>query len=142
MGDDMAIGSTAYGALGGRDRALNVYKHMSIETAAPAELVLMLYNRALRNMEEATGCLNRKDIEGSNQNLQKAQDIVDELLVSLNVPAGGKLAQDLAAMYEYVNSRLLMANVKKDASFVQDAARVLSEIRDGWAEVVGKHAYR
>jgi flagellar protein FliS len=142
MGDDMAISSSAYGTLGGRERALSTYKQMSIETAGPAELVLMLYNRALRSMEEATGCISRKDIEGSNRSLQKAQDIVDELRVSLNVSAGGKLARDLDAVYEYVNSRLLMANVKKDASLVNEARRVLGEIRDGWAEVVEKNEYR
>lgn len=137
----MAI-STAYGALSGRDRAISAYKHMSIETASPAELVLMLYNRALRSMDEAAGCLDRKDLEGSNNSLQRAQDIVDELRVSLNKPAGGKLAEDLDAVYEFVNSRLLQANLKKDASFVHEAKRLLSEIRDGWAEVVEKHGYR
>ncbi len=137
----MAI-STAYGALSGRDRAISAYKHMSIETASPAELVLMLYNRALRSMDEATACLDRKDLEGSNNSLQRAQDIVDELRVSLNKPAGGKLAEDLDAVYEFVNSRLLQANLKKDASFVHEAKRLLSEIRDGWAEVVEKHGYR
>ncbi|HHY44756.1 MAG TPA: flagellar export chaperone FliS [Firmicutes bacterium] len=115
---------------------------MSIETAAPAELVLMLYNRALRTMEEATGYLERKDMEGSNRSLQKAQDIVDELRFSLNVSAGGQLARDLAAVYDYVGSRLLMANIRKDASLVSEAAKVLTEIRDGWAEVVEKHGYR
>ncbi|MGI6662022.1 MAG: flagellar export chaperone FliS [Bacillota bacterium] len=138
----MAIVTGAYGTTSGRDRALSTYRQMSIETAAPAELVLMLYNRALRTMEEAADCLGRKDMERSNQRLQKAQDIVDELRFSLNIEAGGKLASDLAAVYEYVNSRLLMANIKKDASFVGEAARVLTEIRDGWAEVVEKHGYR
>jgi len=142
MGDDMAIGSGAYGASSGRERALSTYKQMSIETAAPAELVLMLYNRALRTMEEATGYLERKDMEGSNRSLQKAQDIVDELRFSLNVSAGGQLARDLAAVYDYVGSRLLMANIRKDASLVSEAAKVLTEIRDGWAEVVEKHGYR
>ena len=138
----MAIVGSAYGMAGGRERALSTYKQMSIETASPAELVLMLYNRALRSMEEAVERLGLKDMEGTNRSLPKAQEIVDELRFSLNIPAGGKLAQDLDDVYQYVNSRLLMANVKKDASLVNEAAKVLTQIRDGWAEVVEKHGYR
>lgn len=141
MGDSMAI-NTAYEAIGGKNKALSTYKQMSIETATPAELVLMLYNHALRCMKEAMGSLAAKDIQGSNKQLQRAQDIVDELRVSLNFTAGGKIAESLDAMYEYINSRLCEANIKKDPAVVEDAVKVMSEVRDGWAEVVRLHGCR
>lgn len=131
----MAIGST-YEGIAGRNKALSTYKQMSIETATPAELVLMLYNQALRSMKEAIGSLEAKDVQASNAHLQRAQEIVDELKTSLNISLGGKIAQGLGTMYEYVNHQLLEANMKKDPTFVADASKVISELRDGWAEAV------
>lgn len=131
----MAV-NVAYEPIAGRQKALNVYRQMSIETATPAELVLMLYNQALRSMREALDALDEKDIQETNRHLQRAQEIVSELRVSLNIPAGGKMTQDLDTMYEYVNRRLLEANIRKDPALVADAAKVMGAIRDGWAEAV------
>lgn len=118
----------------GRNRALAAYRHMSVETATPQELVLLLYNRALRSMREGEACIKERDFVGAHKNLVQAQDIVDELSASLDRNAGGEIARSLAAMYDYVNERLFRANIHKDPKPVAEALQVLGEIRDAWVE--------
>ncbi len=134
----MAI--SAYGIVAGRDRALSRYRAMSVETASPGELVLMLYNESMRVMRDASAAIGRKDVGSSSKNLIKAQDIVLELRASLNPAAGGDMAANLSSMYEYVGGRLIEANVKKSQEPLMDAMKVMGDLRDGWQEALSKHA--
>ena len=131
--------TSAYGLLAGKDRALSTYRLMSVETASPGELVLMLYNESLRAMRDASAAMDRKDIGCSSKSLMKAQDIVLELRTSLNPSAGRDVASNLETMYEYVGSRLVEANVRKEQAPLQDAMKVMGYLREGWQEALGRH---
>ncbi len=133
------MATSAYGISAGRNRALATYKSMSVETASPGELVLMLYNESLRAMREASAAIDRKDIESTSSSLLKAQDIVTELQTSLNPSVGGDLAKSLDSMYEYVGNLLVESNVRKSQEPLQGAMRVMGELRDGWQEALGRH---
>ena len=133
------MATSAYGLLAGKDRALSTYRHMSVETASPGELVLMLYNESLRAMRDASAAMDRKDVGCSSKNLMKAQDIVLELRTSLNRSAGKEVASNLETMYEYVASRLIEANVKKEQVPLRDAMKVMGNLREGWQEALGRH---
>jgi flagellar protein FliS len=74
------------------------------------------------------------DLAQTNNALKRAQDIIDELTITLN-PAAGELTTNLARLYEYINYRLIQANVKKEPEMLDDAIRVLSTLRSAWVEL-------
>lgn len=133
------MATSAYGIMAGRDRALSRYRAMSVESASPGELVLMLYNESMRVMRDASAALDRRDVGTSSKNLIKAQDIVLELRTSLNPAAGKDMAANLNSMYEYIGGCLIEANVKKSQEPLRDAMKVMGNLRDGWQEALGKH---
>jgi len=133
------MATSAYGLMAGRDRALSTYRAMSVETASPGELVLMLYNESLRVMRDASAAIDRKDVDSSSKSLIKAQDIVLELRTSLDPTAGKDVAANLNSMYEYIGGRLIEANVKKSQEPLMEAMKVMGNLRDGWQEALGKH---
>ncbi|HHW26942.1 MAG TPA: flagellar export chaperone FliS [Firmicutes bacterium] len=124
----------------GRDRALNAYRTRSVETASPGELVLMLYNEALRCMRDSIGHMKEKNFTESNKRLLKAQDIIDELRGSLNLALGGDIAKQLASVYDFAYTTLLSANVKKDPEMVENVLKVVTELRDGWEDLIHRNA--
>lgn len=133
------MATSTYSLALGRERALYAYRQMSIETASPGELVLMLYNEVMKTMRDAITLIDQHDVAGSSRCLLKAQDIIDELRHSLDASAGGDLAEKLSVVYEYVHSKLVEANVKKASLPVLEALRVIGELRAGWQEVLGKN---
>ena len=127
------------GYVGNIDKALEVYKQSKVETASPAELVLMLYDGCLKSMRRAMQCIADKDYSGANESLIRAQDIIDELRVSLDFGTG-EIADSLASVYDFVYSSLVSANLKKDIEQVEAAITIMTEIRDGWEEAIRSHA--
>lgn len=121
------------------------YRANVVLTASPGQLVLMLYDGALRALHLASEAFARptedhRRLEEINKQLLKAQAIISELEATLNFNAGdGKLAEEMARLYEYYNHRLLQANLRKDPAPVVEVARLLREIRDSWAEMLAKH---
>ena len=99
--------------------AYNVYRQTQAQTAAPGELVVMLYRGAARFVASAIDAIDRKDIQAAHDNLVRAQAVITELHDSLNVERGGEVAQNLAQIYVYLQGRLIEANLRKDAQPAQ-----------------------
>lgn len=118
-----------------RQKVANAYRQSSIETASPAELVLMLLNVCLRSMKEAIRCIEEKDYTGANEKLVRAQEITDELRGALDLTVGD-LAARLNSLYCFVYSCLLKANIRKESGPVHEAMNVMTQIRDAWQEAV------
>ena len=77
--------------------------------------------------------MGRGDIPAKGEALSKAISIIDEgLRAALNLESGGEIAQNLMALYEYISTRLLHANLKNDPSSLEEAARLLSELKHAW----------
>lgn len=133
------MAASVHGLAFGQERALHVYRQTRVETASPGELVLMLYNEAIKDMKNAVALIGRKDIAGSGECLLKTEDIIDELRGSLNLSAGGDLARKLYSVYDYIYSRLVEANLKKASAPLEDAVKVMIELRTGWEEALGRH---
>lgn len=110
------------------------YQQTKIETSSPLQLVIMLYDGAIRFAHQAQKAIEKKDIQQTNYNLQRAQDIVDELTVTLN-PDAGEISQNLARLYEYVSYSLVQANLNKDSQMIENAVSVLTTLRSAWAEL-------
>jgi flagellar secretion chaperone FliS len=116
------------------------YQAQSVLTASPGQLILMLYDGALRFLGHAKDALESKDesprrIERIHTNLLKAQDIIVELRASLNMEAGDH-AKNLDRLYDYYLRRLFEANVKKSIEPVVEVESLLRLLRDGWAEML------
>lgn len=110
------------------------YQQSSVNTATPGELTLMLYNGAIKFMKLAKKGMEDKDIESKNTNLIKAQKIVQELMVTLDT--NHDVGKSMMTMYDYMNRRLIDANLKNDSSIVDEVEGLMMEFRDAWKQVI------
>lgn len=114
----------------------NAYQAQAVETATPAQLVVMLYDGALAAIARAERALQPAgSVETAHRELTKAQDIVTELLLALDYERGGDIAPGLAAIYQYCLDRLTAANVGKNPGPLADVSRSLADLREAWAHV-------
>ena len=116
--------------------AAEAYKRQQIMTATPEALTLMLYNGALRFMTEGTEALQKKDYEQANTSIQKAQNIISEFRITLNMDYD--ISQQLLPLYNYAYDRLVEANLKSDISKIDEARDIITGLRDAWAEAMKK----
>lgn len=124
---------------------LRAYRNNAVLTASQGQLVLMLYDGALRALDVAAEALGRPEddlrrIEVINNSLVKAQTIIAELRGTLDFDAGGELAKSLDQLYDYYHRRLDQANIRKDLQPIAEVQRLLKDLRDGWAEMLAKGA--
>ena len=117
------------------------YQAQSVLTASPGQLILMLYDGALRFLGHAIDGLRSPEdsprrIETINTNLLKAQNIVAELQSCLNHEAAGEHSAHLDRLYDYYLRRLFEANLRKQVEPVVEVEKLLRELRDGWAEML------
>ena len=113
------------------------YQQIATQTAPPGQLVLMLYEAALRSLERALLGFAAKDPGERNtaihNNLQRTLDIIRELNLSLNREAGGKLAETLCNLYAYFEERVQESNLKKNRAGVDEVIHHITELREAWA---------
>jgi flagellar protein FliS len=119
------------------------YRANAILTASPGQLVLMLYDGALKALALAREGFNQpaddpRRIQVINQQLLKAQDILAELQSGLNLEAGGEFARTMHRLYDYHNRRLLEANLRKQVEPVIEVERLVRELRDAWAQMLSQ----
>ena len=112
----------------------NPYRQQSVETAGPAQLVLMLFDRALVGILRARQANGPGAFEVWNRELVRAQDILTELLVTLDHQAGGEIAANLSSLYTFCIERLIEANLRKDVAILDEVDALVRPIRDTWAE--------
>jgi flagellar protein FliS len=119
------------------------YRANAVLTASPGQLVLMLYDGALKALALARDAFERpaddlRRIESINTHLLKAQAIITELQSGLNLEAGGEFAQTMNRLYDYHHRRLFDANLRKQVAPVIEVERLVRELRNAWAEMLGK----
>jgi flagellar protein FliS len=116
------------------------YRQVATKTATPGQLVLMLFDGALRFLDRALVGFDLDDPLDSNQtinnNILKAQEIIRELNVSLNMDQGGEFAVTMRRLYNYYDLQLSQSNLKKDPAGVQLVIRLLTTIRDAWSQML------
>ncbi|HHT49613.1 MAG TPA: flagellar export chaperone FliS [Firmicutes bacterium] len=110
------------------------YRQTQVETAGPLELIIMMYDGAIRFCNQAKGAIQEDNYNEANRLLQRAQDIVDELNFSLNMEAG-EIANRLRSLYDFINSKLIEANVNKDPALIDQMVELLTELRSSWSEL-------
>lgn len=117
----------------------DAYKSNEISTVSQAKLIVMLYDGAIRFLDIALEHIkNPKRYDVVSSNLIKVGDIIAELMVSLNLDEGGKIANDLLAIYVYLKKRLIEANIEKDEKIVREIKKHLVELKTAWEEIEKK----
>jgi flagellar secretion chaperone FliS len=118
----------------------NSYRQVATQTASPGQLVLMLYDGAIRFLEHARRGFAHEDPSEANEaihnNLSRAQDILHELNMSLNMEAGGEFSTRMRALYTYMDRRLFEANVTKTCDGIEEVLKRLETLRDAWGQVL------
>ena len=115
-----------------------VYRQTQALTAAPGELVVTLYRGAVRFASAAADAIDARDLQGAHNNLVRAQAIVSELMETLDFERGGELAHNLLVIYDYLNRRLVEANLRKDAAVAREVEQHLRELLPAWEQVAGR----
>lgn len=110
------------------------YEQQSVMTASPGELTLMLYNGCIKFIKMGIKYIEEDNIEKANNAIIRAQDIVNELTVTLDMEY--EISEQLQLLYEYMGRRLIEANISKDMGILQEVEGLMAELRDTWAEVI------
>ncbi|CAM3979354.1 flagellar export chaperone FliS [Mesobacillus zeae] len=110
------------------------YQQNSVTTASPGELTLMLYNGIIKFIRLAKSAIENKNIEEKNTNIQKAQKIIGELMVTLNQDI--EVSKDILSLYDYMNRRLIEANIKNDPAILDEVGGLAADFRDTWKQVI------
>ncbi|MBV9897076.1 MAG: flagellar export chaperone FliS [Chloroflexi bacterium] len=113
-----------------------MYRQTQTQTAAPGELVLMLYRGALRFVGAAIEAIEARNISEAHNKLLKTQDIISYLIETLDVERGGEVAKNLESLYGYMLRRLIEANVKKDGVPAREVQGLLRELLPAWEAAV------
>lgn len=106
-----------------------------VETASPHRLVQMLMEGALEKIMTAKSYMENKDIAKKGETISWAISIIDGLRSCLNEDAGGEVAQELFALYSYMEARLLEANMKNDPAILDEVALLLIQVKSGWDNI-------
>ena len=118
------------------NNAAEAYKRQQILTATPEALTLMLYNGCLKFMNEGKDAIEAKQWEQANTSLQKAENIISEFRITLNMEYD--ISKQLMPLYNYTYDRLVEGNMKSDPALVQEAIDIIKELRDAWAQAMKK----
>ena len=110
------------------------YQQNSVMTASPQELTLMLYNGCLKFIKLAKRAMAEGKFEEKNINLIKAQNIIQEMQITLNREI--EVADGMSQLYEYIYNRLIEANMKNDAAILEEAEGQVTELRDTWKQAM------
>ena len=116
-------------------RGIHTYRQTEIQSRTPLELVVMLYDGALRFTAEARDGIMRRDIRTRQQGLSRALAIVSELQSTLDMDSGGDVAAQLDKLYGFVRDRLIDAQLQQDIKPLDEARRVLTTLREGWLAI-------
>ncbi len=109
----------------------NQYFENSINTATHEELTLMLYNGLVKFIMIAQSGMEEKNLEKANANILRAQDIINEFRATLDMKF--EVSKGLDSLYEYMNRRLIEANIRKDKEILEEVLGMAKELRDTWS---------
>ncbi|MDR1932178.1 MAG: flagellar export chaperone FliS [Spirochaetales bacterium] len=115
----------------------SAYKEARIKTAGQGQLIVMLYEEALKQIDTALQALEdrQKKLDAIHNALTKAQDVITELTVSLDFDKGGEVAKNLFTLYMFFNRQLMEGNVQKDPKPVRIVRNFMAQIRDSWVQI-------
>ena len=114
------------------------YRKTNVITSDPKKLVLMCYEGAIDNLKIAKQGIIKKAYEEKGNALAKAQDIINELMNSLDFERGGSIATSLDSLYGYMIRRIIHASIADDINAIEEVIGMLSELKSAWEEIFYK----
>lgn len=115
-------------------RAYQTYSNNAVSTQSPGQLIIMLYDGAIKFIEKAQEGIETQKIQEAHTNIIKTQKIINELIVTLKTDMG-EIAQQLLMLYQYMYQQLIQANIKKDNDILGEVKELLVELRDTWKQI-------
>lgn len=119
---------------------MDQYKANTINTSTPEELTLMLYNGLVKFLMQAMNNVEKKEVEKAHTCIVKAQNIITEFKVTLDMKY--PVSETMYLLYDYMNQRLITADIKKDNEILEEVLNLAKEFRDTWAQAMklAKHS--
>jgi len=114
--------------------AYQQYQNNMVNTASPQELTLMLYNGLVKFLNFSIQGIEEKSIEKANNYILRSQDIIEEFMRTLDM--NYDVSRGMSAIYDYMNNRLVEANIKKDKAIVEEIRGIAEELRDTWIQAM------
>jgi len=111
------------------------YQKNKYETASPHRLILFLYEGAIRSCTQVVKAIQQSDVKATYTHITRTQDIINELIACLDLDKGGEIAANLQNLYDYMNGRLLQANLNRDPEPAQEVIGLLTSIKSAWEEI-------
>ena len=142
----------SYGVMEGTilaiQNALSTYRETRIKTASQGQLIIMLYDEAIKHLDRGLELLEKNNqekkdpgkIEYIGKAMMKTQEIITELMVSLDFEQGGEIARNLFSLYTWFNKELLEANIKQDIRRITIIRNMVNELRGAWSEIIAKNS--
>lgn len=118
------------------NKQLEAYKNNSVTTASGPRLTLMLYNGCIKFIQQAMNDMEQNQFEGKNNHIQKAQNIITELMLTLDTKIS--ISKQFLALYEYAHYQLQQGNIKNDTNALEEALEIIVDFRNTWKEALTK----
>lgn len=115
--------------------AVAQYQNARVDTVSPVQLVVALYDGALRFLRTAALAIDDNDVAAKGVALNKAHAIITELMVTLDHEQGPELCAQLEALYSFVLDRIARANAERNIEMIDEAVRALLPLRDAWGQL-------
>ena len=127
--------------------AISSYKETRVKTASQGQLIIMLYDEAVKQLDTGLDLLSQdsggkkipSNIEKTSKAILKAQEIITELTVSLDFEQGGEIAKSLFSLYTWFNKELVESNISHDVRRITQVRNQLNELKSAWTEVAAKN---
>ena len=115
--------------------AFSAYKEHNVTSQSPGQLIIMLYDGAIKFLHQAIGKIEAGDAGEKAKLIEKAINIIEELNVSLDLDQGGEVANNLRSLYNFMVRQLTTANLKQDTQMIREVITLLSELNESWKAI-------
>lgn len=115
---------------------LGAYKKTSVQTASKEQILLMLYQAAIKNCKKAIEAIENNQIAKKGEHIGKLQDIIIELNNSLDFEIGGEVARELSSLYDFILYASTQANIKITKEPLVGCLNVLNTLYQGWSDAI------
>ncbi len=117
------------------NQALKSYQKTNIETADTLKLVILCYDAAINDLQEAKKLHEARSMDAAYEKIRHVQDIVTELLVGLDYERGGDISINLSRLYNFILRQLIGINSKQDTSMYDHLSKILIDLKDAWVQI-------
>ena len=117
---------------------LNVYRQTAVTTASKEQILIMLYEGAIKHLKKAAESCQKNDLSAKGVAVGKAHDILNELLNTLDFDVGGEIARKLESLYNYMIEEIMKGNLENDAKRFQTVQKLMENLLEGWKGAVAQ----